>query len=70
MGIIKNECDQSGHETLKLTVFQNWTDELIFCMLVQIQFQFQIDSVIFGSGSFYVKSSGGPMGDTSDFIET
>ena len=38
VGMVKNVCGQSGHETLKLTV-QNWTEEItwFFCMLVQIQ---------------------------------
>ena len=29
MGMVKNECDQSGHQTLKLTVSQKWTNQLI-----------------------------------------
>ena len=28
MGMVKNGCGQSGHGTLKLTVSQNWTDEI------------------------------------------
>ena len=27
--MVKNGCGQSGHETLKLTVSQNQTDEII-----------------------------------------
>ena len=26
MGIVTNECDQSSHATLKLTVSEKWTD--------------------------------------------
>ena len=35
----KNECGESGQETLDLTVSQEWIDEInwFFCMLVQVQ---------------------------------
>ena len=28
MGVVKSECGQSDHRTLKWTVFQKWTDEI------------------------------------------
>ena len=37
MSMVKNGRGQSGDETLKLTVFEEWTDgidKLIFCMLI------------------------------------
>ena len=39
VGMVKNWCRQSGHETLKLTLSQKWPDRInwFFCMLVQIQ---------------------------------
>ena len=38
MVMVKNGCGQSGHGTLKLTVSKlNWWNNLIFCMLVQMQ---------------------------------
>ena len=37
MSMVRNGCGQSGDGTLKLTVFEEWTDgvdELIFYMLI------------------------------------
>ena len=38
VGMVKNECDQSCYQTLKLTVSEEWTDEIkrFFYMLIQI----------------------------------
>ena len=36
-GIVKNVCGQSGHGTLKLTIYEKKQNKLIFYILVQIQ---------------------------------
>ena len=48
--MVKIECCQSGHRTVKLTESQKWTDVLNFFLHAGINSEKEIDSMIFGWG--------------------
>ena len=48
--MVKIECCQSGHRTVKLTVSQKWTDVLNFFLHAGTNSEKQIDSMIFWVG--------------------
>ena len=51
VSMVRNGCGQFGHGTLKLTVSKprmNGWNELIFCMLVQIQVSWKLFQWFFG----------------------
>ena len=51
VSLVKNERDQSGNGTLKLTVSEEWTDgiyKLIFCMLIRNHQKLKADQKILG----------------------
>ena len=49
VGIVKNDCGQSGHRTLKLTVSQKWADGIngFFACWYKLG-KLKVDSMIFG----------------------
>ena len=51
VSVVKTGCGQSGHGTLKLTVFEEWTDgiyKVIFYMLIHDHQKLKADQEFFG----------------------